>query len=205
MERPALVRRAIGLSVASIVLNAMTGSIAVVAALSSGSLALLGFAFEAVIDSAASVAIVWRFRIERTSPSRAEQVERIAEASVGAVLLLLAGFLAVMSVRALAERGRPEPTTLGIALLVVSVVVLPPLARAKYVVARQLDSGALRADSLLTAMTSALAVIALVGLVLSSTFGIGWADAVAALLVAAILAREGRSSVAVCHRIGEAS
>ena len=205
MERPALVRRAIGLSVASIVVNAMTGSIAVVAALSSGSLALLGFAFEAVIDSAASVALVWRFRIERTSPSRAERVERIAEASVGAVLLLLAGFLAVMSVRALAERGRPEPTTLGIALLVVSVVVLPPLARAKYVVARQLDSGALRADSLLTALTSALAAIALVGLVLSSTFGIGWADAVAALLVAAILAREGRSSVAVRHRIGEAS
>lgn len=109
-----------------------------------------------------------------------------------------------MSLRALLEGARPEPTTIGTALLVLSVVILPPLARAKYLVARRLDSGALRADSLLTAMTSVLAVIALAGLVLSSAFAIGWADAVGALVVAVILAREGRSSFAVRHKIGGA-
>ena len=200
MDRSDLLRRAILLSVASIVLNAITGGVAVVAALSSGSLVLLGFGFDAVIDSAASVALVWRFRIERSSPARAERVERLAETVIGAVLLLLAGYLAVMSVRALLQGDHPEPTTIGSALLVASVVLLPPLARAKYLVARQLDSGALRADSLLTAMTSLLAVIALVGLVLSSAFGIGWADAVGALAVTVILVREGRSSFAARNR-----
>lgn len=85
MDRPLLVRRAITLSLASIVVNAITGGIAVIAALSSGSLALLGFGFDAVIDSVASVALVWRFRIERSSAARAERVERIAETIIGAV------------------------------------------------------------------------------------------------------------------------
>jgi divalent metal cation (Fe/Co/Zn/Cd) transporter len=200
VDRSDLLRRAVQLSVASIVINAITGGVAVVAALSSGSLALLGFGFDAVIDSAASIALVWRFRIERSSPERAERVERLAETTIGAVLLLLAGYLAVMSVRALLQGIHPEATTIGVALLVGSAVLLPPLARAKYLVARQLDSGALRADSLLTAMTSLLAVIALVGLVLSGAFRIGWADAVGALAVTAILAREGRSSFAVRRR-----
>ena len=202
MDRPLLVRRAITLSLASIVVNAITGGSAVVAAVSSGSLALLGFGFDAVIDSVASVALFWRFRIERSSPARAERVERIAETIMGAVLLTLAAYLAVMSVRALLEGGHPQPTTIGTTLLVVSVLVLPPLARAKYLVARRLDSGALRADSLLTAVTSVLALIAIAGLLLSSVFAIRWADAVGALVVAAILAREGRSSFAVRHKIG---
>lgn len=205
MDRHALLRRAILLSVASIALNAFMGSIAVVAAMSSGSLALLGFGFDAVIDSAASVALVWRFRIERASPHRAERVEQIAETIIGAVLLLLAAYLAIMSVRALLDGTHPEPTPIGTALLVASVVLLPPLARAKYLVARQLDSGALRADSLLTGMTSLLAVIALAGIALSTTLGIGWGDAVGALLVALILAREGRSSFAVRHQPRTAS
>jgi divalent metal cation (Fe/Co/Zn/Cd) transporter len=200
MDRSDLLRRATLLSVASIALNALMGGIAVVAALSSGSLALLGFGFDAMIDSAASVALVWRFRIETTAPHRAERVEQIAETVIGAVLLLLAAYLAIMSVRALFEGTHPEPTLIGAALLGASVVLLPPLARAKYVVARRLGSGALRADSLLTAMTSLLAVIALAGLVLVIALGVGWADAVGALAVAVVLAREGRSSFAVRHQ-----
>ena len=204
MDRPALLARAIRLSFASIALNAVMGGLAIGAALLSGSLALLGFGLEAVIDSAASVALVWRFRTERSSPDRAERVERAAETVIGAVLLLFAAYLAVLSVRAIAVGEHPEPTTVGLMLLIASVVLLPPLARAKYVVARDLGSGALRADSLLTAITALLAVIALAGLVLSSAFGLGWADAVGALVVALILAREGRSSFAVRNRVGKA-
>lgn len=194
MDRTTLVRRAIWLSIASIVVNAVTGGIAVVVAASSGSLVLLGFAFDAVIDSAASVALVWRFRIEGSEPDRAARVERTAETVIGAILLVLAGYLVVMSVRALLLGSRPEPTTIGSALLLVSILLLPPLARAKFVTAKRLGSGALRADSLLTAMTSVLALIALVGLVLSGSLAVHWADAVGALVVALVLAREGRAA-----------
>ena len=197
LDRDRLLRRALILSVLSIVINGIAGGSAVVVGLSTGSLSLLGFGFDAAIDSAASVALVWRFMIEKREPHRAEQVEKIAEAIVGAVLLVLAAYLAVSAVRALATSAHPEPTSLGTGLLVFSVLALPLLARAKYRVARSLGSGALRADSLLTGIAALLALISLVGVGLSQTLGLHWADAVGALVVAAILVREGVGSLQV--------
>jgi divalent metal cation (Fe/Co/Zn/Cd) transporter len=71
------------------------------------------------------------------------------------------------------------------------VLGLPPLAVAKYRTAKQLESRALRADAVLTGVAALLAGIGLAALVLSEVLGLTWADAVGALLVAAILAREG--------------
>jgi divalent metal cation (Fe/Co/Zn/Cd) transporter len=195
VSRDQLLRRALILSVLSIVLAGIAGGTAVVVGLASGSLSLLGFGFDAAIDSAASVALVWRFQIEAREPHRAEQVEKIAEAIVGVVLLVLAAYLGFSAVRALLEGAHPESTVVGIALLVFSVVVLPPLALAKYRTARKLESGALRADSILTGIAALLALISLIGLGLTEAFGLTWADAVGALLVVAILVREGWSSL----------
>jgi divalent metal cation (Fe/Co/Zn/Cd) transporter len=183
------------LSILSIVISAIVGGAGVVAALTSGSLALLGLGFDAAIDSLASVALVWRFRIEGREPHRAERVEKTAEAIVGAVLLLLGAYLAISAIRALSAHGHPEPTLLGTALLIASLLVLPPLAVAKYRTARKLNSGALRADSILTAIAALLAGIGAVSLGLSEGLGLTWADSVGALVVAAIVFREGWDSV----------
>jgi divalent metal cation (Fe/Co/Zn/Cd) transporter len=193
--RHTLLRRALQLSVLSIVLSGVVGSIAVLTALASGSLSLLGFGFDAAIDSAASIVLVWRFRIERQHPHRAERVERLAEIAVGVVFIVLAVYLGVSAVRALAGNEHPEPTLTGLALLLVSLVALPPLAMAKYRVATLLRSGALRADSMLTALAAVLALISLLGLSLAEGFGLTWADAVGALIVTVVLAREGWSSL----------
>jgi divalent metal cation (Fe/Co/Zn/Cd) transporter len=190
-----LLRRALQLSVLSIVLSGVVGSIAVFVALTSGSLSLLGFGFDAAIDSAASIVLVWRFRIERQHPHRAERVERLAEIAVGVVFIVLAVYLGVNAVRALAGNEHPEATLTGLALLLVSLVALPPLALAKYRVANLLRSGALRADSMLTALAAVLALISLLGLGLAEGFGLTWADAVGALIVTVVLAREGWSSL----------
>lgn len=85
-DRPADSRHALHLSALSIAWSGVAGSIAVVAALVSGSLSLLGFGADAVIDSVASVVLVWRFRVEARSPHRAERVERAAERIVGLAL-----------------------------------------------------------------------------------------------------------------------
>ncbi|MBA2254459.1 MAG: cation transporter [Chloroflexi bacterium] len=191
IERDELLRRALVLSVLSIVINGIAGGTAVVIGLTSGSLSLLGFGFDATIDSAASAALVWRFSIEAREPHRAERVERIAERIVGVVLLVLAAYLALSATRALASGSHPEATVVGIALLVFSMVALPPLALAKYRLAARLGSGALRADSILTGIAALLALISLVGLGLSVALGLTWADAVGALIVAAILVPEG--------------
>jgi divalent metal cation (Fe/Co/Zn/Cd) transporter len=195
--RDQLVHRALILSVLSIVINGLAGGSAVVVGLTSGSLSLLGFGFDAAIDSAASVALVWRFMIEKREPHRAERVEQVAEAIVGAVLIILAIYLGISAARALATNAHPEVTAIGTGLLVLSVVVLPPLALAKFRVARSLSSGALRADSVLTGVAALLALISLIGIGLVEAFGLTWADAVGALIVTVVLLREGIGSLQV--------
>ncbi|HEY7738204.1 MAG TPA: cation transporter [Candidatus Limnocylindria bacterium] len=191
MDRPRLLQRALWLSVISIVFSGLIGVTAAVVGVSTGSLSLLGFGLDAAIDSVASVVLVWRFRVELREPHRGERIEQVAEAVIGVVLLLIAIYLVVGAVGALASGAQPEATTARTVLLVVAVLALPPLALAKHRVARQLASRALRADSVLTGVAALLAGIGLVALVLSEVFGLTWADAVGALFVAAILAREG--------------
>jgi divalent metal cation (Fe/Co/Zn/Cd) transporter len=199
-DRDRLLRRAIRLSLLSIVLGAAMGVTGVVAALSSGSLSLLGFGFDAAVDSAASVALVWRFSIETRQPHRAERVEKIAEAVLGVVLVVVALYLGFSATRALLTNAHPDASLVAIGLLVVSVVALAPLAYAKYRTAAALSSRALRADSILTGIAALLAAISLISLGLSSAFDLGWADAIGALIVALILVREGISSLlAVRH------
>jgi divalent metal cation (Fe/Co/Zn/Cd) transporter len=162
-------RRGLFLSALSIAWNGVVGSGAIFAAAASGSLSLLGFGVDAVIDSIASVALVWRFVIESRQPVRAASVEHIAERLVGLALVAFAIYLALGSVGSLAAHARPEPSFASLVLLVASVVVLPPLAIAKNRVAAELGSGALRLDSIL--------------------------NAVAALIVSVILVREGWQSL----------
>jgi divalent metal cation (Fe/Co/Zn/Cd) transporter len=195
LDRDALLRRGLLLSILSILINAVVGGTGVIAALTSGSLSLLGFGFDAAIDSAASVALVWRFMIEGREPHRAERVEKTAEGVVGAVLIILGAYLAFSAIRALAAQEHPAPTLLGTAILIASIAILPPLALAKYRTAQRLESGALRADSILTAIAVLLAAIGLVSLGLSEVLGLTWADSAGALVVAAIVLREGWASV----------
>jgi divalent metal cation (Fe/Co/Zn/Cd) transporter len=199
-DRETLLRRAVELSVLSIVLNGLAGATAVVAGLTSGSLSLLGFGFDAAIDSVASIALVWRFRIETREPQRADRAEKVAEGIVGGVLLVLAAYLAVSALRALAADAQPRGTFVGMALLAFSLAALPPLAVAKHRVAAKLGSRALRADSFLTGIAALLALVSLVGLGLSEAFGIRWADAVGALLATVALAREGIGGIQAFRR-----
>jgi divalent metal cation (Fe/Co/Zn/Cd) transporter len=187
--------RALRLSALSIVWSGIVGSIATYAALASGSLSLLGFGVDAVIDSVASMVLIWRFRAETRNPERAARVEHMAERAVGLALIALALYLALSAIRSLASQTHPESSLLGLVLLLASAVVLPPLALAKYRVAGQLLSGALRLDSILTAVAAVLAAISLASLASSEAFGFWWADAIGALVVAGIIVREGFGSI----------
>jgi divalent metal cation (Fe/Co/Zn/Cd) transporter len=107
------------------------------------------------------------------------------------VLLVLAAYLGVNAVSALASGAQPAVSSIGLLISVVSVLVLPPLALAKRRVATALESGALRGDSSLTGLAAVLAGVALLGFVLTEAVGIHGADAVGGLIVAAVMAREG--------------
>lgn len=190
-DRHRLLRRAQLLSLLSISFSGIVGTIAVGVAIASSALSLLGFGFDAALDAAASVVLVWRFRIERHHPHRAARVEHLAELTIGAVFLALAAYLATSAVQALAANVQPESSGVGLGLLVLSLFCLPALAVAKSRTATALASGALRADSLLTGLAAILALIGLIGLGLTQFFGLAAADAIGALVVAGIMAREG--------------
>ena len=179
----------------SILLNGLLGGLAVIVGLVTDSLSLLGFGLDAAIDSVASIVLVWRFRTEAREPHRAERIERLAETAIVAVLLVLAGYLAIGALNAIASGAHPESNVIRTVLLSFAVIALPPLALAKLRVARALASGALRADSILTGIAALLGAIGLLSLILDLVLHIPGADAVGALVIAAIVAREGWSSV----------
>jgi divalent metal cation (Fe/Co/Zn/Cd) transporter len=169
----------------------VVGGIVIQSALVGGRLALLGFGADAVIDAAASVALIWRFRIESREPVRAERVEHAAERVLGMALLALGAYLVAGAVRSLATQSHPGGSDAGALLLLASLVVLPPLAAAKYITASRLSSRAMRADSLLTGAAAILAAFSAASLVATASLGWWWADASAALVIAVVAIREG--------------
>ena len=195
-DRQQLVRQGLILSALSVGLGAFFALVAMVLALATGSVALLAFGADAAIDSAASVALIWRFQVEARDPDRAAHVDARAHRIVGFVLLGAAALVAFGSIRSLVFSIHVDASMSTVLLYVASLVLLPPLAYEKRRTARDLGSDALRADAFLTAAAAVLAGIGLAGFVGATSLGLTWADPIGALIIAAIMAREGRASIA---------
>jgi divalent metal cation (Fe/Co/Zn/Cd) transporter len=186
---------AIRLSLATIAWNVASGTAALVAAFRLGSISLAGLGFNAVLDSVASAVLVWRFTVETREPHRAERIEHVARLFVGWTLVAVAIYLAEEAVRDLATGAHAETSTASLVIAAAAVAVLTPLAIAKRRVANRLGSRALHADSMLSAMGAALAVVTLVAGALSASVGWTSADAIAGLIIAGLLVREGIGSL----------
>lgn len=200
-ERHSLVGAALQLSYFTIVWNGVVGATALVVGLTTGSLALAGFALNALLDSSASVVLVWRFRKERCDPVAAEHLERRAQTWVIVAMLVVALYVGFEAVHSLIDGSHPESSAFGFAIAAVSLLVLPVLGVMKLRVADRLGSPALRGDGVLTLAAAALAAITLVALLANSVLDWWWADPSAALLIAIALATEA-TRVAVRHRFG---
>ena len=200
-HRPSLLDSALRLSYLTIAWNGVVGAAALIVAFATASLVMAGFALNALLDSAASVVLVWRFTHERRNPDAAERVERRAQRLIGVAMVGIGTYVGVQASRALADGSHSTTSAFGVALAAVSLVVLPLLSVRKLRVASRLNSPALRGDAVLTLAGAGLAAITLVALVASSVLGWWWADPLAALLIAAALATEG-TRVLVRHRFG---
>src|SRR5262249_26084827 len=135
--------------------------------------------------------LVWRFRHEAHGERPSHELERRAASLIAVLLGLIALYLTVRACIALADHSGPSASIVGLVITGASVLVLPILGLNKLRLARSLESRALRADGVLSTAGAALAAAALIGLVLSEGLDLWWADSVAALLIAAVLAREG--------------
>jgi Predicted Co/Zn/Cd cation transporters len=170
--------------------NTLEGLIAVVAALTAGSIALVGFGFDSLIEVTSGLALLWRLHLD-VDEERRERVEAIVLRIVGVCFILLAVYVSYDSVKSLTRREAPEESIVGIVLAAASLIVMPLLVRAKRKVARGINSGALMADSKQTELCTYLSAILLAGLLLNALFGWWWADPVAALIMVPIIVKEG--------------
>jgi len=192
--RATLVRRGLRLNYATIAYNILEAVVSLAAGIVAGSVALVGFGIDSVIEVTASGAAQWRLRAD-VDHARRERVERTTLRVIGWSFLALAAYVVVDSVTSLWYRERPDRSTVGTVILALSVIVMPVLARAKRRVARQLGSAALEADAMQTSLCAYLSVIALAGVALNALMGWWWCDPTAALAMVPIIAKEGVEGV----------
>jgi divalent metal cation (Fe/Co/Zn/Cd) transporter len=188
--RAALVRRGQILSRLTLAYNAFEGAISIAVGAMAGSISLVGFGVDSVIEVSSSVAALWRLRAD-ADPAHRARVEAITLRFIGLSFIALAAYIIVDAGRALYLREPPERTLPGIAIAAASVVVMPLLARAKRSVGVKLGSRALTADAMQTSLCTWLSAIVLTGLGLNALFGWRWADPIAAICMTPIIAKEG--------------
>ena len=167
--------------------NMVEAGVAIGAGWFAGSIALVGFGVDSLIESLSGSVLLWRL----FSPAHDESREKIALKFVGISFLILAAYVAFDAIKSLLVHETPQTSLVGIVLAVVSLIIMPILARAKRLSASKLESLAMKADSRQTDLCAYLSAILLGGLALNALFGWWWADPVAALIMVPIIAREG--------------
>jgi divalent metal cation (Fe/Co/Zn/Cd) transporter len=192
--REQAVRRGQWLTWTTIAYNSLEAVLSVAAGLLAGSVALVGFGFDSVIELSSSLAGLWRLRAD-PSPAQRARVERQALRFIGICFLALAAYVLIDATRTLLVGDRPNESIIGIVVAAGSLVVMPVLARAKRRVAAQLTSSALTAEARQTEVCTYLSAILLGGLLLNALFSWWWADPAAALAMVPLIAYEGLEAV----------
>ncbi|MEO6857312.1 MAG: cation transporter [Solirubrobacteraceae bacterium] len=190
-ERDRLIRRAKALSWLSLAWMTVEGTVAIIAALVAGSVALLGFGIDSAIEGVASVIVIWRFTGTRRL---SEDAERRAQKLVAVSFFLLAPYIAQAAIRALIKAEHPSTSLVGIGLSIASILVMPLLGRAKQRIGARLGSAATAGEGAQNLLCAYMAAGVLVGLVANAALGWWWLDPVIALAIAALAISEGREA-----------
>jgi divalent metal cation (Fe/Co/Zn/Cd) transporter len=183
-------KQIVSLQLITIVWMCVEAGIAVFAAVRAHSVALLGFGADSGIELLSAFVVFLRFqKVEHLN-------EKTATRTAGLLLFALAAFIVGSSILAFTSPAfRPQPSYLGIALLIAAAIVMPWLSRQKRMLAAKANSSSLKADAVQSALCAYLAWIALGGLLLNALFKISWADPTAALLLLPVMLREGTEAM----------
>ena len=190
-ERAALERRAKLLAWSGNSWHVVEFTIALGAGIAAGSVALVGFGLDSLIEVGAAGVVIWLFSGGRGSSHVAE---RRAQQLVAASYALLVAYIAVAAVRDLLGSQHAATSWLGIGLAAFTAPTMPLLARAKRSVGHRLNSAATVSEAGQNMLCAYLSIALLAGLLLNALAGWWWADPVAALAIAAIAAKEGLES-----------
>jgi len=186
-RRQLLTRRIRWFVAATITYNIIEAAVAIPEGARVGSTALIGFGLDSVIEVSSAAAVAWQFA-GRDHESREKTALRVIAFSFFA----LAAYVTVDAVQSLVGVGEPpRHSTIGIVLAALSLAIMPVLSWLQRRAGRELGSLSAVADSKQTLLCTYLSAVLLVGLALNGLFGWWWSDSVAALVIAAVAAREG--------------
>ena len=186
-------RQAFLLSFFTVGYNVIEGVVAVLAAGMAGSSALLGFGLDSFIESLSGSIMIWRFW--KHGPDADEndvaEIEKRATRLVGYTFFVLGAYVTFDAGHALYIREQPETSFVGLILAVASLIIMPVLFRLKYRLGMSINSPSLIADSKETLACVTLSVALLIGLGANYLWELWWVDSAAALVIAALILREG--------------
>jgi divalent metal cation (Fe/Co/Zn/Cd) transporter len=198
IRRTSALRHALTLQYLTVSWNVVEGMIAVAAAASASSVALLAFGIDSFVECTSSAVMIWRLRAEhaavRVDAAHIAQIERRAQKLVAASLFLLAAYVCFDAAISLWSSEKPEFSAIGVVLTSVSLAVMLFLARAKRRAAAALESRALEADAFQTTACWWLSLATLAGVTLNGAFGWWWADPLAAFVIAGLVIKEGKEA-----------
>ncbi|MGH9039324.1 MAG: cation transporter [Acidimicrobiia bacterium] len=183
-----LTRRAFALEGLTVAWNTVEAAVAVIAGVAAGSIALIGFGLDSLIEVFAAGVVIWQLR------GGSEERERLALRLIAGSFFALAAYVSIEALRDLLLGHEPGTSTPGVVLAAVSLAVMPSLALAKRRTGQRLGNPVLVADSTETLLCAYLSAILLVGLALNATVGWWWADPLAGLGIAYFAVREGREA-----------
>ena len=186
-----LVRRIVRLQALTIAWMTVEVMVALGAAWTARSPALLGFGGDSAIELFSAIIVLWRFR----SKSDSADAEKLAARVAGGLLYIVAAFVVVTSGLSLLGYREPQPSFAGLVLLIVAAIGMPWLASQKRKLATQAASASLRADATESALCGYLSLIALAGLLANLIFHAPWADPIAALALVPLIAREAWEAI----------
>lgn len=190
-EREALERRARLLAWGGNAWHVVEFAIAVGAGIAAGSVALVGFGIDSVVEVLAGGVIVWLFSGGRGSSQTAEWR---AQKLIAASYAILVAYIAVEATRDLLGSHHPGVSWVGIGLAALTAPTMPLLARAKRRVGRKLNSSATVSEAGQNMICAYLSIALLIGLLANALAGWWWADPIAAFVIAAIATKEGIES-----------
>lgn len=192
VETERLTRRGLRLAQFTISYNVIEGVIAVAAGVAAGLVSLVGFGLDSGVESISAVIVAVRLSARLRHGSTDEVRERRALRGVALTFFILAAYVIVVGTRDLLTREQPDQSPVGIAILVLSLIIMPWLAWAKRRVGEALDGDRLiLADAAETKLCVLLSASTLLGISLFTLTGQGWLDPVAGYVIAVFAVREG--------------
>jgi divalent metal cation (Fe/Co/Zn/Cd) transporter len=190
-ERRNLERQARLLAWGGIGYLVLEAAIAVGAGLAAGSIALIGFGADSLIESLAGFVVLWLFTGSRLTSHTAE---RRAQEMIAVSFFILAAYVGVESTRSLIGGHEPDVSWLGIGLAAFTAPTMRLLAHYKRRIGNKLGSAATVKEASQTQLCAYLSIALLIGLGANALFGLWWMDPVAGLFIAAVALKEGRES-----------